>query len=48
MHDRHGGWPDFYGTAQLPQDLVAYADEVAQWVFGIVLAPAGFLNWWWD
>ena len=36
MHSRLGGWPDFYGTAQLPPELVTHAN-IAGWVFSFVV-----------
>ena len=39
MHSSLGGWPDFYGTAQLPPDVAAHAEVTSQ-VFMIVVVLA--------
>ncbi len=41
MHVRLQGWPDFYGSDGLPQQLVAHADATHWVVFTGVLAALG-------
>ncbi len=41
MHSSLGGWPDFYGTAQLPPDLAAHAEVTSQVFMAVVLLAFG-------
>lgn len=39
MHSALNGWPDFYGTEQLPSGLL-FHDDVAAWMFTMTLLIA--------